>query len=61
MKWSDWEVGVVKGGARGGGYPGMQRGGNESSTQLGCWLMSMIRVTSTHALWWQQEHENVSS
>jgi len=42
MKWSDWGVGVVEGGARGGGYPGMQRGGNESSTQLGCWLMSMI-------------------
>jgi len=61
MKWSDWGVGVVEGGARGGGYPGMQRGGNELSTQLGCWLISMIWVASTSALWQQQEHENVSS
>ena len=60
---------VVQSGGRGSG--GRCRGrrdirarkkmGNETSTELGCWLVSMIRVASTRALRRRQERENVSS
>ena len=60
---------VVQSGSRGSGrrcrgrrdIRARKKVGNETGTQLGCWLVSMIRVTSTRALRRQQERENVSS